>query len=89
MYSLSLSEIFYLKAILIAWSLCWHVCIGLPGPVHPPKKKYSVSELFLLLVLSARIYVLAFQTNINTYERREQATITALRQNKAEELFLK
>ena len=56
-------------------SLCSYVCVGLPGPADPHKVKFSVSlslclyvcmnwpEIFCLkaVVLSARMYVLAFQ----------------------------
>ena len=41
-------------------SLCSYVCIGLPGPAHPPKVKYSL-KLLLWLALSARMCVLACQ----------------------------
>ena len=33
---------------------------ALSGPAHPPKEKNILSKLFLLLALSARMYVLAF-----------------------------
>ena len=79
----SQSEIFSLKAVIVACSLCSytvafqdqhtlpkrnilsHSCYcgllsllvysGLPGPAHPPKEKYSLSQLLLWLALSARI----------------------------------
>ena len=53
----SQSEIFS-QAVIVACSLCSYVCIGLPGPAHPPKVKYSL-KLLLWLALSARMYVLA------------------------------
>ena len=40
------SEIFCEKLLLLLV-----LCIGLSGPAHPPKVKYSVSKLLLLLVL--------------------------------------
>ena len=46
----SQSEIFS-QAVIVACSLCSYVCIGLPGPAHPPKVKYSLSKLLLWLVL--------------------------------------
>ena len=55
----SQSEIFS-QAVIVACSLCSYVCIGLPGPAHPPKVKYSL-KLLLWLALSARMYVLACQ----------------------------
>ena len=55
----SQSEIFS-QAVIVACSLCSYVCIGLPGPVHPPKVKYSL-KLLLWLALSARMCVLACQ----------------------------
>ena len=55
----SQSEIFS-QAVIVACSLCSYVCIGLPGPAHPPKVKYSL-KLLLWLALSARMCVLACQ----------------------------
>ena len=48
------------KDVIVACSLCSYVCIGLPGPAHPPKVKYSL-KLLLWLALSARMCVLACQ----------------------------
>ena len=64
----SQSEIFS-QAVIVACSLCSYVCIGLPGPAHPPKVKYSLKAIFVVsvrkmllwLALSARMCVLACQ----------------------------
>ena len=45
----SQSEIFS-QAVIVTSSLCSYVCIGLSGPAHSPKEKYSLSKLLLLLV---------------------------------------
>ena len=47
----SQSEIFY-HSFIVACSLL--VCIGLLRPAHPPKVKYSLSQLLLWLALSFR-----------------------------------
>ena len=38
------------KAVIVACSLCSYVCIGLPGPAHPPKVKYSLKAIFVMSV---------------------------------------
>ena len=86
----SQSEIFCLKAVIVACSMYWPfrtstpsqseifclkaviVAIGLSGPAHPPKVKYSVSKLDL------REY---FTLGGCAGPERPIATITALRQN--------
>ena len=45
----SQSEIFS-QAVIVACSLCSYVCIGLPGPAHPPKVKYSLKAIFVVSV---------------------------------------
>ena len=48
---------------------------GLPGPAHPPKEKYSLSQLLLWLALSARIQW-PFRTS--TPSQREIFSLTAV-----------
>ena len=48
---------------------------GLPGPAHPPKVKYSLSQLLLWLALSARIQW-PFRTS--TPSQREIFSLTAV-----------
>ena len=38
------------KAVIVACFLCSYVCIGLPGPAHPPKVKYSLKAIFVVSV---------------------------------------
>ena len=51
----SQSKIFS-QAVIVACSLCSYVKIGLPGPAHPPKVKYSVTAVILVC-----LYGISFQ----------------------------
>ena len=54
---------------------CLFVCIGLSGPAHPPKVKYSVSQLLLWLALSAHIQ---WPSRTSTPSQREIFSLTAV-----------
>ena len=70
----SQSEIFSLKAVIVACSLCSYT-VAFQDPAHPPKEKYSLSQLLLWLALSARIQ---WPSRTSTPSQREIFSLTAV-----------
>ena len=58
------------QTVIVACSLCSYVCIGLPGPAHPPKVKYSVKA-----VIVACSYGVSFQA-LHTLPKRDTVNLT-------------